>query len=91
MINDITGYHSLSFKALRLLNEELYKTSKNQMQLIHELELIENNRVSQKGKKNIIPNSEAILSPVAKRAQNEAIKVVNVTSQKNMVNLRQLL
>lgn len=82
MINDITGYHSLSFKALRLLNEELYKTSKNQMQLIHELELIENNRVSQKGKKNIIPNSEAILSPVAKRAQNEAIKVVNSLRKK---------
>lgn len=81
-INDISGYHSLSFKALRLLNEELFKTSKNQMQLIHELELFENNRISQKGKKNIAPNSEAILSPVAKRAQNEAIKVVNLLRKK---------
>lgn len=72
-----TGYHSLSFKAMRMLNEELYQTSMNQMQLLHELKLFDKNRASFKGKKNIEADPEAILSPVAKRAQNECFKVVN--------------
>ncbi len=83
VIHDLTGltkfsgYHSLSLKAMRELNVELYKTSSNQMQLLHELELFDKFRVSTKGKANIEADHEAILSPVAKRSQNEAIKVVN--------------
>lgn len=52
------------------------------MQLLHELKLFDKNRVSHKGKKNIEADSEAILSPVAKRAQNETFKVVNALRKK---------
>lgn len=78
----ITGYHSLSFKALNLLNKELFESEMNQMQLLHELKLFDKNRVSHKGKKNIESDPEAILSPVAKRAQNETFKVVNALRKK---------
>lgn len=78
----ITGYHSLSFKAIRLLNKELFATEMNQMQLLHEMKLFDANRKSTKGKKNIEVDDEAILSPVAKRAQNETIKVVNSLRKK---------
>ena len=50
------------------------------MQLLHELKLFDKNRVSHKGKKNIESDPEAILSPVAKRAQNETFKVVNLSA-----------
>lgn len=88
LIDDISkltkfkGYHSLSLKAIYELNEELYKTNYNQMQLLYEMELFDKNRISLKGKKHIEPDLEAILSPVAKRAQNEAIKVVNALRDK---------
>ncbi len=78
----VTGYHSLSFKAIRLLNKELFETEMNQMQLLHELNLFDENRKSSKGKKNIEADDEAILSPVAKRAQNETIKVINSLRKK---------
>lgn len=78
----ITGYHSLSFKALNLLNKELFESEMNQMQLLHELKLFDKNRVSHKGKKNIELDLEAILSPVAKRAQNETFKVINALRKK---------
>ena len=81
-LTKFTGYHSLSLKAIRELNTELYKTSSNQMQLLHELEMFDKNRVSTKGKVNIEADYEAILSPVAKRSQNEAIKVVNALRHK---------
>ena len=77
-----TGYHSLSLKAIRLLNEELYKTSLNQIQVLHQLKLFDKARVSHKGKKNIVADDTAILSPVAKRAQNETFKVVNALRKK---------
>lgn len=81
-VTGIVGYHSLSLKAIRELNNELYKTSLNQMQLLHELKMFGKNRHSYKGKKNIVADSEAILSPVAKRAQNETFKVINALRKK---------
>lgn len=89
-VTGIVGYHSLSLKAIRELDSELYKTSLNQMQLLHELKMFDKNRPSYKGKKNIVADPEAILSPVAKRAQNETFKVINAL-RKNMVNLILLL
>lgn len=77
-----TGYHSLSLKAIRLLNEELYKTSLNQIQVLHQLKLFDKARISHKGKKNIVADDTAILSPVVKRAQNETFKVVNALRKK---------
>ncbi|MGM9946632.1 type II CRISPR RNA-guided endonuclease Cas9 [Floccifex sp.] len=76
------GYHSLSLKAIRLLNEELYKTSLNQIQILHQLKLFDKARISHRGKKNIVADDMAILSPVAKRAQNETFKVVNALRKK---------
>lgn len=81
-VTGIVGYHSLSLKAIRELDSELYKTSLNQMQLLHELKMFDKNRPSYKGKKNIVADSEAILSPVAKRAQNETFKVINALRKK---------
>lgn len=70
-------YHSLSYKAIYELNKELFETSLNQMQLLHQMHLFGKNRVSYKGKANIEADDTAILSPVTKRAQREAFKVVN--------------
>lgn len=77
-----TGYHSLSFKALKLINKELYESNYNQMQILHELKIFDKYRVSHKGKENIEADTDAILSPVAKRAQNEAFKVINALRKK---------
>lgn len=77
-----TGYHSLSFKALDQLNRELYESNLNQMQLLYEMKLFDRNRESHKGKNNIEADSDAILSPVVKRAQNEAFKVINALRKK---------
>ena len=71
----ITGYHSLSFKALNLLNKELFESEMNQMQLLHELKLFDKNRVSHKGKMNIESDPEAILSPVAKERRMKLLKL----------------
>lgn len=78
----VSGYHSLSLKALKLFNKELYESSLNQMQLLYELKLFDKHRKSYKGKKNIEADNEAILSPVVKRAQNEAFKVINALRKK---------
>ncbi|RHM13330.1 type II CRISPR RNA-guided endonuclease Cas9 [Amedibacillus dolichus] len=76
-LTKFTAYHSLSFKALRLINEEMLKTELNQMQIITLSGLKQNNELSVKGMKNIQADDTAILSPVAKRAQRETFKVVN--------------
>ena len=60
------------------------------MQLLHELKMFDKNRPSYKGKKNVVSDPEAILSPVAKRAQNETFKL-STLCEKNMVNLILLL
>lgn len=78
----ITGYHALSLKALRMLNKEMFYSEFNQIQLLHQLNLLNQNRISYKGQKNITANADAILSPVVKRAQNEAFKVINQLRKK---------
>lgn len=77
-----TGYHALSFKAINMLNIEMYNSDRNQMQILYEIGAFGTNRESMKGKKNIVADEEAILSPVAKRAQHEAIKVLNALRKK---------
>lgn len=76
-LKGISGYHSLSIKAMNEINKELLLTEMNQMQILHQIELFGKNRKSMKGKKNIEPNDDAILSPVVKRAHREAFKVIN--------------
>lgn len=72
----MTQYHSLSLKAIKIINDEMMKCPYNQMQVIHELGL-QHYRKSYKGMKKIQADDEAILSPVAKRAQRETFKVIN--------------
>lgn len=81
-LQKVTGYHSLSLKAIRELNVELWQTTANQMQLLYQLEMLHHAKGSMKGKKNIVIDEEAILSPVAKRAQNETFKVINALRKK---------
>lgn len=76
-MKDVSGYHSLSFKAMRKLNDEMMKTDMNQMQLLHLLGMFDKNRQSTKGQANICADDQAILSPVAKRAHRETFKVIN--------------
>ncbi len=79
-----TTYHSLSLKALRVFNEELYVNTLNQMQIVHASEKFNFNNVinSQRGHKNIAIDQEAVLSPVAMRSYRQAIKVVNKAREK---------
>lgn len=73
----INGYHSLSFKAMKMINEEMMKTNMNQIQILHSSNMVMPNKRNLRGKKKIFADDEAILSPVAKRAQREAMKVIN--------------
>lgn len=82
MLKGMTQYHALSFKAMHIINEEMLRSPLNQMQVIHELHLFDQQRHSHKGEKNIIADETAILSPVVKRAQREAFKVVNALREK---------
>lgn len=81
-IKGVSGYHSLSFKAIHEINKEMLTTEMNQMQVLHKIELFDKNRKSLKGMKNIEPDEEAILSPVAKRAHRETFKVINALRKK---------
>lgn len=79
VLNKFTGYHSLSLKAINIINKEMYDSELNQMQILTSSNKFEFNRSngSFKGQKNISINNDAILSPVAMRAYRQAIKVVN--------------
>ena len=83
-LGKFTTYHSLSLKALRIMNEELYNTEMNQMQILHLSNKfdITQTHFNQKGKKKISVDDEAILSPVAMRSYRQAIKVVNAVRSK---------
>ncbi len=81
-LNKFTGYHSLSLKALNQMNEELYHTQLNQMQILQLSNLRNSLRIDQKGKKNISIQGDAILSPVAMRSYRQTIKVVNAVRRR---------
>lgn len=80
-LDGIANYHSLSLKAMKELNEEMYVSNYNQMQLIQQIH--KGKDVSAlKGKKSIEADDTAILSPVTKRAQRETFKVINALRRK---------
>lgn len=80
-LNGISEYHSVSLKAMRELNKEMYVSNYNQMQLLQQIH--KGNDVSAlKGKKYIEADETAILSPVAKRSQRETFKVINALRRK---------
>lgn len=76
-LKGVSGYHSLSFKAMHLINKEMMTTEMNQIQILHQFDLFDKNRKSTQGHRHVYPNDEAILSPVAKRAHRETFKVIN--------------
>ncbi len=82
VMKGMTQYHSLSLKAMHLINQEMLQSPRNQMQVLHESHFFDKNRVSHKGQKHIEADDEAILSPVVKRAQRETFKVVNALREK---------
>lgn len=76
-LTQISGYHSMSSKAINEFNKEMLISPLNQMQIITNRGN-QNDRFNKlKGMKEIHADDTAILSPVAKRAQREAMKVVN--------------
>lgn len=72
-----TTYHSLSFKAINLILDDLLKTSKNQMELYTEAGIKPYNHNFSQGQQLSANLSEWIVSPVVKRSINETIKVFN--------------
>lgn len=75
-LSGFTGTHALSFKAIYIMNEELLNSEMNQMQILHLSNKFEFTKKAIKGNK-IQLDSDAILSPVARQAIHEAIKVIN--------------
>lgn len=68
-LSGINGYHAFSFKALKILNQELLEDSFNGQQII---KLTDKLNISNE----LSVSDKVILSPVARRAQQEAFKVV---------------
>ena len=66
------GYHAFSFKALKLLKEELLNTNLNQQQILSAQSLREEKPITK-----LILDETLILSAVARRAHREALKVIN--------------
>jgi CRISPR-associated endonuclease Csn1 len=69
-LNGINGYHAYSLKALRILDKELLNDDYNAQQII---KLTDKLSVNQ----SLSVSESVILSPVARRAQQEAFKVVS--------------
>ena len=72
-----TTYHSLSFKAINLILDDLLKTSKNQMELYTETGIKPYNHNFSQNYQLSANLSDWIVSPVVKRSINETIKVFN--------------
>ncbi len=72
-----TTYHSLSFKAINLILDDLLKTSKNQMELFTEAGIKRYNHKFSQSYQLSANLSDWIVSPVVKRSINETIKVFN--------------
>ena len=84
MQTKFTAYHSLSLKAIKILNDELMETQMNQMQIMSLSNKFEFNKTSglQKGRLKIAINENAVLSPVALRSYKQAVKVINAARKK---------
>ena len=76
-LSGISGYHSLSLKVMNEIIPDLFNTEYNQMQIFSMNNYFEHNKQNYKGLKEIPHNIDDILSPVVKRSQSEAIKIVN--------------
>ncbi len=81
-ISGISGYHSLSFKAMKEIEKELLETNFNQMEVFQMNGYFNNDTINYKGRENIPFNNELVLSAVAKRAQQETLKIINTIRKK---------
>lgn len=73
------GWHSLSIKAMNEIIDDLYETSKNQMEIFTERGMLKNNLDKYQNRRSIpedVVDTE-ILSPIAKRSIRQSIKIVN--------------
>lgn len=73
------GWHSLSYKAMNLIMDDLVSTSKNQSQIFIERNCLDYKKEIYIGKK-YMPTSEinkGVLNPAVKQSLNAAIKVIN--------------
>jgi len=73
----MTGYHSLSLKAIYEINQEMLVEPVNQMQIIAANNSRNIRKSSLVGKSKIDFDDSAILNPVVKQSQRQAIKVIN--------------
>ncbi len=80
-IPGVSGYHSLSLKALREMNEEMLEESLNQQQIKKNNNIGEMVEVKTKG--GVIQlDDAAILNPVVKRSVNESLKILHAVEKK---------
>lgn len=70
----VNGYHSLSLKAIKQLNDEMMNSNDNQMQILTRLVIRNDSNVKSN---NVSFDDSLILSPVAKRVHRQAIRVIN--------------
>ena len=70
-------YHSMSFKAIYEITLELLETTKNQMEII-----TENNLVVPEAPNKLTLDENLILSPIAKRAHRESLRVIERLTHK---------
>lgn len=75
-ISGVSQYHSLSFKALRTLIEEMFETSKNSQQVIKTLTNVGEQTTDLKLPKEII------MSPVTRKSVNQAFKIIKALTKK---------
>lgn len=75
-IKGVAEYHSLSLKAIRLLNKELLETNKNSQQIIVTLENNNDNTTELK-----VPN-DVIMSPVVVKSVNQTFKIIKAITKR---------
>lgn len=76
-VSGFTDYHSLSKMAMELILDDLWETDENQMQLFSKAGLFRQERAELRGVNIPFDGDDWIVSPITKRAVNEAIKVIN--------------
>ncbi len=80
-LSGFKNYHSLSYKVIYEVLPSLLETNYNQMQLFQLNHYFELNKIDYSNRNSIAMRKDLILSPVARRAEQEAIKVVNKARQ----------
>lgn len=80
----LNKWHSFSLKLMREMREELYSSSKNQMNYLTDKGLIKDIQDSFEGYKYIPADflNDKIYNPVVRRSVNQAIKIINAILKK---------